>query len=231
MAQVSTQTSGSGSNYVNSVTIPLTVNPTAGNTLMVFIATSSNLATVVSSVTDNVGGTWVQAAAGTANNRQGVFWFCSNAPGGATTIYCNSGDNYIQWSIVVVQESGLLTTGAIDVSSSTGDSGYVNTHSSTGTTTAANTIVYGGYAGSAGAGTYTPGSGYGGLITANGDTVSATLVNKSETTAGSKTATINGAEYESGIMFMIALKKSPTTPMIQRYNGSAWVPVTMAVIH
>lgn len=95
----------------NGTSKAITVSPTAGNLLVVFVAgyqgTNANHA-----VTDNIGsGTWTKVNGGDATtNMTGSFWYQKNIPSGITTVTVNSGSGSLVTQGCVHEVSGASTS-------------------------------------------------------------------------------------------------------------------------
>src|SRR3954468_24433527 len=74
-----------------SLACALTTNPTAGNTLVVLVATGSTAANAVTSVTDNNGNTYTLDSSFSGSSPDGLYIFrANNVNGGATTVTVNT---------------------------------------------------------------------------------------------------------------------------------------------
>lgn len=165
MALLQTFGTSSGA-YTNSFSITPTTAVTAGSLLLLNI-TAGN-ADMLSTVTDNKSNTWTLAV--NTNNaasgaRQTYLYYVQNAVAGSTTITITYTSGQFPDSSVIFREySSVLTSGALDKTSSNNDGASFNTTHDAGTTAATTqaselVILGGGSAGNASPG-FTAGTGY-----------------------------------------------------------------------
>jgi hypothetical protein len=110
------QTSGSAA--ASTSTSP-TVTSTGGNLLVAFITRSGGLATgIITSVTDSAGNTWLLATRGAVsgvNNTRIECWYAQNAAAVTGLTYNSSSSQ--SWAWDVLEFSGMVTSGVLDVAS------------------------------------------------------------------------------------------------------------------
>lgn len=120
-----------GGTNVTANTCPVTYAPTAGNTLVVCSVNAG--AQTVSSITTNVGGTFVLGNRGTNTNHAEV-WTCLSCPSGVTTVTVTYSASTTSSAVIVGEYSGVSSIGTTPVNTS----GTSTTPNQTFTLTAAN---------------------------------------------------------------------------------------------
>jgi hypothetical protein len=143
-------------------------NVTVGNTIICVVTSDGNGDdNLITSVTDNLGNTYVKDAvqtSGTANRRYVSIWRAPVTVGGACTITVNFDDSQSNNSVIVAQEWSVAGGGALLLDITTGQSAAASTSPTTGassTTAHANELVVAGFVFNGGvAFAFSAGSGY-----------------------------------------------------------------------
>ena len=203
---VHTATSTSGANYVTSASVTASAPVATGNSLLLFVACSSN-ADNVASVSDSLGNTWVKLGSGAVSgNACGSFWFCASANAGTPTVTAKApAGTYIVWNLILREYSGLA--GTLDVLGSSVEAGYVSTHTASATMTNASDLIVAAYVCTNSADTFTPDSSLGNVAATTGAAyLGAVLADKTTSAAGSVSATFSSATTDQGAMLLVGLK-------------------------
>lgn len=186
--------SGNGGGYVNSYTLALGSNATAGNTLILTI-TSGTTDTVT--ISDSQGNTWTKFT-NVSDDRKTEGWIAYNIAAGATTITVQFEPSKFADSATIVREySGLISASSpTDQFASANDGGsFIQTHTSgtTGTTAQNNELIIGMSGCSNATPTYSAGSGYANVASQAGfdSFTSAAIEDRSVTSTGTYSASFN----------------------------------------
>lgn len=146
-ANIQYQPFNNTTNYQNSVTIQWGANNIAGDFLVLFLATSNNATTSVTSVSDTPNGNWTKYVGYTNTTNSSLdIWYVKNCAAGVTPTVTVALSGFYNIQAVLAEYQNVV--GTIDKFASLQDSGYVTTHTigATPATTAANELVIGGYA-------------------------------------------------------------------------------------
>lgn len=184
----------------NTLTLTWGANTTSGNTILVVVATGASATSIVTSIADTNGNSYVQVTSN-VNTIDGELWGAKNINGGATpVITITFSASAVDFTALAAEYSGINRT--YHLTGSVGNPADVrktNTGNSTsitpGTTTATNQstelIVLCGITQNA-TGGFTVGAGFGNLAARNGgaSAVSVALQDKTVTTQGTQTGTM-----------------------------------------
>ena len=140
--RVQNATGNTGSGAAASIIVTLTSAPTNGNTLIAVISTRGNSANRVSSISET-GAAWSFVSQATnTNGTTTEIWYAPNVSGASTTITIVQAS--LRSAAVVIEYSGLLTSGSVDlIASTTGSSNSAST-GTTATTNQMNELWIGG---------------------------------------------------------------------------------------
>jgi endoglucanase len=218
VALVQTSNPNSGSSYQLSFSVNLNANVAIGNVVVALVSNGSSTDNAISGVSDNLGNIWVKDAHGF--NAAGVnaeVWHTVVSKAGQMQVTMSS-PNYVVWSPIIREYSGLSSGTLVDVVATTIEPAYTTTHTATTTTSAnANDLVVVMYAGnSSTVAVNTPGTGYGDAITNNGASYLNTFAEDTVVSAvGNITGQFSSDISEKGVMFTLALETAgahtPTT--------------------
>lgn len=205
--------SANGGGYVQNATATFGSNVTAGNLIVVLVASAQN----ITSLSDGLGNTYTKIDADiTADSKSGDLWYAKNITGGSCTITSTT-TNYNDTCIIAFEFSGLDTTAPLDQHTYTNESGYVTSHSSgsTSTTTQADELVIGAYNGSANDAGYAAGATFTGLVSKDGADLytSAGMEYKTVSSTGTQSADMTTSQFQRGCMFVATFKAASAPPV------------------
>ena len=209
------------SGTTNAPTATLTNPVTAGNSIVVALATDSTDAQTAT-VTDNLGDTYTRqlnAYDSETGAHDSIAYYTTQAgkTGNLTVTASLAGSVSSAMQVIEVQGSGIDVThlnGPISPGTST-----VDGETSTATTTTNGDTIIGAIVSTTGTDSYTPGTGYAQreyLATSNGSRIA--LETGTQTTAGSIAATWTSTGWSAPYIAAIIAIKPPTTPAVTNYT-------------
>jgi len=227
ISTVQTKSSNSGSSYVNSFSPQWSSNVTAGNFLVLAISCSSTDSDAITSVTDTSGNTWSRIStlnsAGLGISLELDIWICTNCLGGTTptvTIQLAT-DNFSTISIVMREYQGVATSSPADVSVTSRDDTYTQTHASgnTSTTTQANELVVAVMAYTNSGDTLTVSSGYTTVVNEScaGEFSGIGYADKVISSTGTQSATFTSTGFRQHFIYVGTFKEA-TAPAANTTN-------------
>ncbi len=209
------QQCGTGSTGSTSTTTSCTFgsNTTAGNAIVGYYAVNDVQANSITSIA-GCGNTYSRPQTLQANSDTSTWFYAENIAGGACTITVTTSGAEPYRSMVVHEVSGVLTSGALDVSASQSVAGSTTTDSATSgaaTTTANGDYIFGAMrVANTLTETVSAGTGFTGRVTGAGgaDETPYRSEDKIQTSAGSIAATFTLTSADTVHVGMIALKAS-----------------------
>lgn len=199
-------------------TVPVTVTSTTNK--LIVVATSRNGSSdSVSSVTDNIGNTYVQAtsARGTFATATSDIWYCTNATSGVTTVTVTWGVTAATNRLAEVYEVSGYTTPILDVANHGNAAGSSNVITGASVTTNTTTDFVAAIVLTAGTIDQNPNAGN--ECTAGGDVIDGTLVSASCSILPATAASHNAAWHDTTATpnetnSIAAFKESPVTKSV-----------------
>lgn len=225
ISTVQTTSGNTGASYVNFTTSAWTGNNTAGNFLVLAIATSNPSTSAVLSVIDTAGNIWIKetglaGSAAVPNALSLDVWYVANCLSGITptiTITMAVGQ-FNTISYVAREYSGIALTAPVDVSASLTETNFFQTHAigATATTTQASELVISAYSYTSSGETLTASAGYTTVVNQSNATqfTGIGFTDQVLSSTGTQTCTFTSVSFVSGLGRVITFKAATTVTPI-----------------